>query len=67
MDSSLNKPSNRLLAIAKHLLNISGFAKNFRDSNFSIKSKARNDYHLCVLESLFKKISSNRLKIYKIE
>ena len=39
--------------IAEHLLNNSYCAKKYRDSNFSIISKARYDYHLNVLESLF--------------
>ena len=47
------KPSNRSSAIAEHLLNNSDYAKNYSDSNFSILSKARKDYHLSVLESLF--------------
>ena len=56
MKTGLNKPTNRSLAIAKHLLNNSGCANNYRDSNFSIISKARSEYHLNVLEfiSLFK-------------
>ena len=53
MDTGLKKPSNRSSAIAEHLLNNSDCAKNYSDSNFSILSKARNDYHLSVLESLF--------------
>ena len=53
MDTGLNKPTNWSSAIAKHLLNNSDYAKNYRDSNFSIISKARSEYHLNVLESLF--------------
>ena len=52
METGLNKPSNRSSAIAEHLLNNSDCAKNYRDSNFSIISKARSEYHLSVLESL---------------
>ena len=53
MDKNLNKPTNRSSAIAEHLLNNSDCAKNYRDSNFSIISKARSEYNLNVLESLF--------------
>ena len=45
----MKKPS----AIAKHLLNNTDCAKNYSDRHFSIISKARNDYHLSVLELLF--------------
>ena len=51
MDTSINKPSNRLSANAEHLLNNPDFAKNDRDSIFSNKSKARSDYNFSVLES----------------
>ena len=53
MDTGLNKPINKSSAIAKHLLNNSDCAKNYRDRNFSIISKARSEYHLNVLESFF--------------
>ena len=53
MKTGLNKPTNRSLAIAKHLLNNSGCANNYRDSNFSIICKARSEYYIDVLESLF--------------
>ena len=51
MDTSINKPSNRLSANAEHLLNNPDFAKNDRDSIFSNKSKARSDYNFSVLKS----------------
>ena len=53
MDMGLKKPSNRSSANAEHLLNNSDCAKNYSDRNFPIISKARNDYHLSILESLF--------------
>ena len=53
MDTGLNKPSNRSSVNAEHSLNNSDCAKNYRDSNFSIISKARSEYHLNILESLF--------------
>ena len=53
MKTGLNKPTNRSLAIAKHLLNNSGCANNYRDSNIAIKIKACSEYYLSVLESLF--------------
>ena len=53
MDTDLNKPTNRSSAIAEHLLNNSDCAKNYRDSNFLIISKARSEYHLSFLESFF--------------
>ena len=53
MDKNLNKPTNRSSAIAEHLLKNLDYANNYRDSNFSIISKARSEYHLNVLESLF--------------
>ena len=49
MNTGLKKPSNRSSAIAEHLLNNSDCGKDYSDSNFSIISKARNDYHLSVL------------------
>ena len=53
MDTGLNKPSNRSLAIAEHLSTNYGFGKNYNSSHFSIFIKERNDYYLCGLESLF--------------
>ena len=53
MELGLKKPSKRSSAVAEHLLNNSCCAKNYSDSHFSILSKACNDYHLSVLESLF--------------
>ena len=53
MQTGVNKPTNRGSAIAEHLLNNPECANNYSDSNFSIISKARNEYHLNVLESLF--------------
>ena len=42
-------PSNRSSAAnAEYLLNYFDCAKNYRNSNFSIISKARSDYHLIV-------------------
>ena len=55
MDMGIKRPSNRSLAIAKHLLNNSDCAKNYIESSFPIISKACNDYHPSFLESLFKK------------
>ena len=40
-------------AIAEHFLNNSDCARSFSDSNYSLISKARSDYHVSVLESLF--------------
>ena len=53
MDMGLKKLSKRSSAIAEHLLNNCDCAKNISDSYFLIISKARNDYHQSVLESLF--------------
>ena len=53
MDTGLNKSSNKLSAIAKHLLNNYDCAKNFNDNHSSNVSKNCNDYHLSVLKALF--------------
>ena len=37
----------------KHLLNNSNCAKNYNDGRFKMLSRARNPYHLPVLEPLF--------------
>ena len=55
MKTGLNKPTNRSSAIAEHLLNNSDCTNNYRISIFSIICKACSEYHLNVLESLFKK------------
>ena len=39
--------------ILEHLLNNPSCAENYPDSRFEILSRARNSYHLSVLESLF--------------
>ena len=57
----LKKLSNRSSAIAEHFLNIPDCAKNYSDGHFPIISKARNDYHLSVLESLFIKTFKTNL------
>ena len=54
MDTCLNKPTNRSTAISEHLLSYFDCAKNYRDSNFSIISKARSEYQFDVLESVDK-------------
>ena len=61
MKTGLNKPSNNSSAIAEHLLNNIDCSKNYNDSRFSILSKARNLYHLSVLESLFIKTFKPKL------
>ena len=70
MKKGLNKPKNRSSAIAKHLLNNSDCANNYRDGNFSIICMARIEYHLNVLESLFiKTLKPNLCKqqfVYKL-
>ena len=61
MQTGLNKPSNSSSTIAEHLLNNIDCSKNYNDSRFSIISKARNLYHLSVLESLFIKTFKPKL------
>ena len=68
------KPKGDQSSIHEHLLNNPVCAKNYMDSRFKIVSRARNTYHLSVLESLFirslePKICKQRdvynLKLYK--
>ena len=61
MDTGLNKPSNRLSAIAEHLLNNYECAKNYTDSRFSILGKARKKYHLSDKEAQFIKMFRPKL------
>ena len=46
-------PKGEQSSIHEHLLNNPSCAKNYLDSRFEILSRARNSYHLSVLESLF--------------
>ena len=47
------KPKGEQSSIHEHLLNNPICAENYLDSRFEILSKARNTYHLSVLEPLF--------------
>ena len=68
------KPKGEQSSIHQHLLNNPVCAENYLDNRFEILSRARNTYHLSVLESLFirtrePKICKQRdfynLKLYK--
>ena len=59
--TGVNKPTNNSSAIAEHLLSNPVCARNYDDGRFSVLSKARNDYHLNVLESLFMKTVKPKL------
>ena len=48
------KPKGEQSSTHEHLLNNPICAENYLDSRFKILSRARNTYHLSVLESLFK-------------
>ena len=57
------KPKGEQSSIHQHLLNNPVCAENYLDNRFEILSRARNTYHLSVLESLF--IRSREPKICK--
>ena len=53
MEKGTSKPIKSISAIGQHLLNNLDCSKNYNDNRFSIVTRGRNSYHLCVLESLF--------------
>ena len=57
------KPKGEQSSIHEHLLNYPICAKNYLDSRFKILPRARNTYHLLLLESLF--IRTREPKIFK--
>ena len=56
-------PKGEQSSIHEHFLNNSSCAEKYLDSRFEILPKAKNSYHLSVLESLF--IETRKWKICK--